>query len=477
MLQIAEELAFRGGHSPFFLFTGDNFGSAINHCEKRGIQYAYYDISQTKIIDSSQEDRISADAKTIDSRWVVITNWIKSRLKSSFAVMFAFYLIQFLNNRRFASGFLSQNKTDCIILIGDRHAGIETALVREGNLRGIPSLIVPFGFADEESSVVYRQALDNWKKTYGMETFLNRMIASIKPDWTYTHNAETLLWNPPSWLISASITGLIPHNPWTLGGGYAWRMAVESQYHKDSFCKQGVPREKIFVSGKPRYDRSARVWENKKLERRKIYNRFDFDDNKPLLICSVPQMAEHDLLSWSDHWDEVDFLFSSLAEQKSRVNVVLLLHPKSDYSQYLSRADQYSLQIAREYSYDQLIPVCDAFLATFSSTVTLAIACHIPVIVIDFFGLGYDFFDDMAGIAVCRQHEEMVATLYRLFSDDDYFQQMVNGQRLAADYWARFDGKSTERILDEIDKLIERGKEIQKLPKRKRRRKLPLWLQ
>lgn len=476
MLQIAEGIENRGIYSPLFLFTWEDGGRSIKICRERGYQYSLQGISEQSN-NSDGEIAKPVEKPTQISRWTSVTNRVKIKLKNSFAVMFLFYLIQFLKIKHFVSNFLSEKRVVCLVLIGDRHIGIETALVREGNLWGIPSLIVPFGFADEESSFVYRQALHNWQKIYGMTTYINRFIANIKPEWTYTHKGETLLWNPPSWLISASITGLMPNKPWTLGGGAAWYMSVESQYHKDSFCKQGVPRRKLFISGKPRYDSSAEMWKNQKTARSHICQEMNIDVNKPILVCSVPQMGEHDLLPWPEHWDEIDFLFSSLGELQPDVNVLLSLHPKSDFSQYEPRAKQYGLMIAQNHSYDQLIPVCDVFLATFSSTVTLAIACQKPTIVIDFYSLNYDIFDDMAGIVVCRKHEDMIAVLNRLFNDDEYFQQMVAGQTKSAEYWARFDGKSTERILDEIDLLIDQGKTIQKLPRRQRRKKLPPWSQ
>jgi len=475
MLQIAEGIESLGTYSPFFLFIWGNHRHSVEMCRDRGFQYLVRGDSGKTDFDSSGEEANSFE-KTI-APWTSLKNWIIAKLKKRFAVMFMFYVIQFLKDKRFASNLLSGTDVKCIILVGDRHVGVETALIQAGNLVGIPALIVPFGFSDEEGSVVYRRAIDDWQKIYGMETFLNRLTARIKPEWTYTQNGDTFLWNPPYWLLAARIAGIAPKRPWSLGGGEALRMAVESPYHRDNFLQQGVPAEKIFVSGKPRYDSAAEVWKNQKIERSQICRELNIDENKAMLVCAVPQMAEHDLLSWPEHWDEIDFLFSSLAELRPAVNAVLSLHPKSDFSKYAPRAEQFGLTLVRDHSYDQLIPVCDAFLATFSSTVTLAIACHKPVIVIDFYGLGYDFFDGMAGIVVCREHAKLVKALDRLFNDNENYQQMVSGQASSAKYWACFDGQATARILDEIEQLIEQGNEIQNLPGRQRRKKLPYWSQ
>ena len=475
MLPIAEEINYRGKYSPLFLITWADHAQSIQICKNKGYQFQVYGVLEKAGFIADKIETRGIDDHSSNSRLENISSWTKSKLKKIFIILFVFYFYQFNQDKRFARKVLSENDVDCILLIGDRHAGIETALVRAGNRRGIPSLIVPFGFSDPESSIVYRQALDNWQKIYGVDSFLNRLVANTWPEWVYTYRGETMLWNPPAWLLAAWMAGILPKNPWILGGGGAWCMAVESQYHQDIFRKQGIPAQKIFVSGKPRYDSSAQIWSRQPSEKAQMCRDLDIDIKNPLLVCAVHQSAEHGLLSWADHWAETDFLFAALAEIKSSVNVLLSLHPKSDFTQYTPRAQEYGLLIARDYQYDQLVPVCDIYLASFSSTVTLAIACHKPTIVLDFYGHNYDIFDNMPGIVVCRQHDEFQAILSRVINNQDYYDQLVEGQAKSAEYWARFDGKSTQRILNMIDELVEKGREIQKLPPRKRRQALPPW--
>ena len=152
------------------------------------------------------------------------------------------------------------------------------------------------------------------------------------------------------------------------------------------------------------------------------------------------------------------------------------MHPKSNFAEYAPRAERYGLVIAHQ-SYDQLIPISDVFVAAYSSTVTLAIAAHIPVIVVDFHNFDYDIFNDVNGIIIVRQREKFVSTLQRILNDQAFYQQLVDGQAQAAEYWVRFDGKATERILDLIDGLVTRGEEIRKLPRRQRRKAMHPWSQ
>jgi hypothetical protein len=477
MLHIAEKSAAQGKFSPMFLISWEDHARSVDICEARGYAYTLYGVLENPTIEPTHSE---FQAEIVPQSKMDISALIKrakSIVKSFSWVLLIWYLIQFNRDKRFAKKLLIKQNVACVLLIADRHAGIETALVEMANRHGIPSLIVPFAISDAEGSAVYRQATDGWPKIYGLDNYKNRVIARMKPEWVYTHNGVPLLWNPVPWLLAATISGIMPTNPWVLGGGSAWLMAVESQYHQDSFERQGAPVQKMFVSGKPRYDLAAQILQNQNLEQAKICQNFDFDESKSLLVCSVPQMAEHNVLPWLEHWQEVDFLFSSLASLKPDVNILLTLHPKSEYSQYLPRAEKYGLTIAREHTYDQLIPLCDIFVATFSSTVTLAIACQKPAIVIDFYGLGYDFFDQMPGIVVCRTHEEFNNDLTQIFSEQNVYERMAEGQALSAEYWARFDGKATERILDTVDELVAKSRAFRKLAPRKRRQVLPPWSQ
>jgi hypothetical protein len=477
MLYIADKIEDQGRFSPMFIFFWQNYARSVSICKERDYQYQIYAVSNKAETDTSHSKSQKNHQSHSISPSKNLSKWVKENLKRLFFVLLIWYWVQFNKDKRFARKLLTQYEIACVLLISDRHVGIETALVRMANILGIPSLIVPFGFADEESSVVYRQAQENWRKTYGMQSSLNRVIAIAKPNWVYTHDGDPLLWNPPSWLFAALMAGILPQLPWALGGGGAWRMAVESQYHKDSFMKQGIPSQKLFVSGKARYDYSAQIWDRQITERAELCRLLSLDNDKRILVCSVPQMAEHDLLPWPEHWAEIDFLFSSLANLKSHANVLLSLHPRSDINQYLPKAEKYGLIISRDYTYEHLIPLCDVFVATYSSTVTLAMACQKPSIVIDFYNLGYDYFDNVYGIEVCRTHNEFTEVLMRVFSNQIFYDQLVEGQAKSSEYWARFDGKVTERILDTVNELVAKGGEIRKLPPRKRRQALPPWSQ
>lgn len=469
MLEIARPLHANGIYRPVFVFDGPGYTAASAVCEQAGI--AYHGLgsasSQAQIEGQALPPAAQAPSHSTLAR---LFTWAKK----TFPAQFAFALLQYGRVWWRARRLLDEIQPRALLLIGDRHIGLETALVTQANRRGIPSLIVPFALSDRESGVIYRQAAPDWRRRYGMSGWLNRMMVRLRPGWSFTHGGETLLWQPPAALLAAAFWGLMPKNPWVLGGGAAWGMAVENQHARNDFIDQGVPRQKIFVTGKARYDRAAKIWQQRRTARQRLCAEWGLDAEKKLLVCAVPQFGEHDLLPWEQHWREIEFLFQSFAALMPHTNVVLSLHPKSDPAQYAPRAEKHGLLIAQQ-RYDQLIPISDLLVASYSSTVTLAIAAHVPVVVFDFHNFDYDFFDQVRGIQIVKQREEFQPALQRVLNDPAYYQQLVDGQAQAAEVWARFDGQAAQRTLDFLDELIARGRTARQLPPRQRRQALPPW--
>jgi len=466
MLEIADPLRKTGKYHPLFIFEGAGYSDAVEICHQLGIEYRT--IGRIGAKDASKSDTGERQLK----RQRVIIEWLKRR----FLVQLVMFIVQYGIEKRRAKRLLVETCPQAILLIGDRHAGIETSIVQQANRYGIPSLIIPYALSDLDGGVLLRMAVPDWKRKYGMKSWFNRTIARLYPEWSHLSKEQTLLWQPPAALLAAAFWGIMPAKPWIIGGGGSWAMTVESEHSKGGFLSQGMSGEKILVTGKPRYDRAAKVWQDRVGTRKHLCAELGLKAGKKLLVCAVPQFGEHELLPWDQHWIEVEFLFSVFSELLQITNVILSLHPKSDYAQYAPLADKYGLTIANQ-KYDQLIPISDIFVATYSSTVTLAIAAHIPVVIFDFLAFNSPYFNQVSGVEVIYQREQFLPKLQQILGDKDYYNQLVEGQRQAAKTWARFDGKSTERILDLIDDLVEQGREIRKLPRRERRKALPAWSQ
>jgi hypothetical protein len=348
---------------------------------------------------------------------------------------------------READALLERESVAALILIGDRQVGWETVLIKIANQRDIPSLIVPFAVSAPEISARLRLK----QRRYGMQSLSNRVAGTLFPHWVYKHEGKRLLFFPGIQAVVAWILGIMVENPWSLGGGEATRMAVESPHLRRMFVEQGVPEEKLVVTGKPSVDQTYEAMQP--ANQRIIREELGIPQAGQVLLCAVPQLAEHLLMPWPQHWQEIEFLLATF-DQLKNVSVVLSLHPKSNPSDYKPLADRYAATLAKRRIYE-LRPACDVFVATFSSTVMQAIGIGKPAVLVDFYGLDYTFYDDAPGVIVLRSRDQLESTLTRLFSDPQYYDRLAEAQRQQASEWILLDGKCTERVVGELYGLIE----------------------
>lgn len=338
-----------------------------------------------------------------------------------------------------------------LVVMGDRHVGYETAFIRAANERGIPSLILPFASSFPEAAAEPRLREEGFRRKYGVTTLGRAILASLFPRWVYRHKDQRMFFRPPVDALAAWWYGLMPQNPWTLGGGFATRMTVDSEESLAMFVRQGMDPAKMVVTGRPSADDVARTL--RLADPAIIRRELGIPEGRRVILCSVPQLAEHHLLPWNRHWEEIDFLFSTMTEQDAAV--VLSLHPKSDPENYQPRAEAAGALISTRRVYE-LLPACDIFVASYSSIVAPAIALHKPSVVVDFYDLGYPPYDGAPGVAVLRERKAFGPHLRKLLADPDFFAAQVRKQEAEGHRWAMLDGECTRRVKEELLRLVAR---------------------
>lgn len=337
-----------------------------------------------------------------------------------------------------------------IVTIGDRHVGFETALIALGNKLGIPTLIVPFAMSFPQAAAEPRFRQSNFKKMYGVYSITAKCIATLFPKWVYLYKGEPIFFRPPTEGLAAVCFGMMPKSPWIIGGGKAKKMAVESDAVRSMLIEQGMVTDKMVVTGKPSLDSIAKQLGH--IDTRKIREDHGLSGEERMILCSVPQLAEHDLLPWKEHWEEMEFLFSTLAQQPN-VKLVLSLHPKSDKSKYIPLATKCGAMITDHRIYG-VLPACDLFVASYSSTLAQAIALRKPSVVVDFYGLDYPLYKNTPGVTIVKTHEEFYPALTRLLEDDNAYANAVSDLQTQESRWAILDGHNTERVVAELQNLI-----------------------
>lgn len=369
-------------------------------------------------------------------------------------IAFLWHWLEYLRIGHKARRILRDERVAALVVLGDRHVGWETAFLKEANQLQISSLIIPYSLTGHKNAVAYRMALDDLH-LYRVNTPFRRFIQRKYPAWVYRDGDDTLFFLPLGNALPAQICGIMPENPWVLGGGNATRMAVESQQVQKMLFVQGVPAEKMVVTGRASVDQVSDTIESANPDA--IRNEMGNKSKQRILLCAVPHLAEHGMLPWDQHWAETRFLLETLTQQDA--TVILSLHPKSNPAAYQPLADEYGVVIAKRRAYE-LIPASDVFVATYSGTVMAAIGCGVPTVLIDFFGLEYNYFDAEPGIIVVKEHADLSPALTRLFTDPAYYAQLAAAQQTRGPKWILLDGQCARRVVDELYQLIDKSKQL-----------------
>ncbi|MCC6739422.1 MAG: CDP-glycerol glycerophosphotransferase family protein [Planctomycetia bacterium] len=443
-LPVARSLAARGGPAPVFYLDPKHAPATAPVLASEGMTAVGPEGAPFVPAATAQAPAAGAPEDEEDGGEPLLKSARKSL--SRFVPEFLRGLRHYRRVRRTARSILDRlPRLRALLLVSDRRVGIETALVCEANARGIPSLILPFAASFPEAIAETRYRDEQVRRKHVVAGPWRTRLARRHPGWVFRHKGCRLFYAPPGNLLAAQWCGMMPRNPWTLGGGFATRMTVDSERSRAMFVEQGTPAEKMVVTGKPSGDDIAR--ELKAADPARVRRELGVPADRRLILCSVPPLAEHGRLTWEAHWKEIEFLFRTLGA--TGASVVLSLHPRSDPEPYRARAAAAGAILASRRVYE-LIPACDIFVAAYSSTVAQAIAVHKPAVVVDFYGLGYPVYDTAPGTAVIRDRDALAGALRRLLEDPAFYGERRREQELRGGDWAVLDGGCTARVVGEL---------------------------
>ena len=107
----------------------------------------------------------------------------------------------------------------------------------------------------------------------------------------------------------------------------------------------------------------------------------------------------------------------------------------------------------------ELVPLCDFFVASISSTIRWAIACGKPVLNYDVYRYRYvDDFGKVGGVLTVEEQGDFLAALNRLAEDKDYLREMSAKQRALSERWSYLDGKCCARMVALVRELLPAAK-------------------
>ena len=330
------------------------------------------------------------------------------------------------------------------VFAGDRSVAYNLALLKAFHEIGVRTLIPPISFVSGPERLLASRRRDvsyhcpgrgkfrtHYPNLYHFDRFTGKRVGF----YTVIETAE---------FTKADIHS---SNPWALGAGYIDSLLVDGKRTENQLIQLGCHAEKIKITGHGSHDKLFETVSRKDEIRSRFIEKYDLHPDRRTLILSMPQLGEHNLLSWEQHWQEVDFLCSELG--RLDVSILVSLHPKMDRRKYEPIAIANGLHLVDE-PLREFIVVADLFVSTFSSTVYWAVLCGVPPLVVDFYELNYTDNDWLKGIQIVREREALVPRISETLFNQKLTEDIRTRCKEDAEQIAPFDGKAMERIIGSI---------------------------
>ena len=342
-----------------------------------------------------------------------------------------------------ALGFLGQLKPSCLVTSDGRMPNWELPLLAACQELGIPVVVPPIALAGDRYTLTRRRR--------GPQNH-----AELHPRLWREHPAQAVwdpkqgrhvLYYPAPLLPVLHELGLLPPNPWLLGGGLVDLVLVESRRALGERLEQGQDPERVMVTGHLGHDVLFAGYDQKERLRRELIQAHGLEPREPLVLVALPQLGEHGTLGWERHWQEIRFLAQTLGELPAQV--LISLHPKMDPAAYAFLEEEYGLRLAHD-RLSGILPAADLFMASYSSTVPWATLCRVPALVFDFYNIDFKLFDDLPGVVKVTARQDLAPEATKILTDARWRESLRQAQEKGAPALSPFDGRCGQRILEAI---------------------------
>ena len=227
---------------------------------------------------------------------------------------------------------------------------------------------------------------------------------------------------------------------------------VQGEYEKRILLKQGYPKEKVVVTGQPRYD--LLYYADRIYDKKQIFKQLNLDVNKELIVWTTQTHG----LSLEENKKNIDAIYSTVKSLKN-VQLVIKLHPGEDQRAALYKKDKSVNTIIKGKGMDTyaLLYAGDLMVTRHSTTAMEAVALNKPVIVLNLSGEPdpVEYVEEGVALGVYKE-EDLKIAIKRLLKDDSELAK--NRAKYIERYLYKIDGKASERVVNVIGEMIANGR-------------------
>jgi hypothetical protein len=342
-------------------------------------------------------------------------------------------------------------KPDCVIISEDGVSS-EFRFVSVAARLGIRIVTVPYGYnmrADIEHDLGRKQADGSLVMAEGRAGALLRRLA---PHWIKTGRFAGAVMFPSDYILAAEMVGVTVPDPWIVHGGLADILCVEGEIALERYRKQRVPEAKLRLTGSPYCDEMHDSIASDPAASEGYRAARPIEDGVLRILVSWFPSYHDDYREKSEYptYEEMSLELLRFLFGLKSAKVTLSLHPavSGTHRDLLMSA---GIPVTDEYVIG-LIPKNDLFVTYFSSTIRWALAAGKPVVNYDAYKLHIDSFDS-PGFVTTDSAAHFKETLTELVENPDSYRSLAAQAIAAAPGWGLMDGRCTDRIIAEIERL------------------------
>ncbi len=362
-----------------------------------------------------------------------------------------YYLRHHRQRARFIHGVLRDTDARLMILAGDM-VGYDTSdCIKAAHDQGVRVVLVPSTMSNglEQAEVYFNDP------AYHLNSLVNIAAAWRHPRWVRRHRGKSILRRPGGDVFAMESLGSAPPLPWIFNSGAADAICVESEAMREYYLEGGLPAEQLVATGSLANDTLARSIRDTVPARRRLLEELQLPADDPFFLVAFPP----DFLYLTGGRPECDFKsyeeltrfwLSTLKKIKNH-NIVIALHP-SVVRDSMLHLETERIKIA-SLGTAALVPLCDLFVASVSSTIRWAIAAGKPVVNYDVYRYRYTDYLKVPGVILVEEQSDFEAVMLRLANEPAFFAEIRRKQEACAHQWGVLDGNVGKRMLDLFDRL------------------------
>lgn len=270
------------------------------------------------------------------------------------------YYIKTRNKIKLTYQLFNKFKPDLIVLSEENtfcQTSIFTKIAQE---KSIPSVVLPYLLANQI------EFAENFYLTNEVKNLLDRIVVHFFPHWQFTYRNRKLILLPGWKALVMEMMKISPPKPWVIHSGYTDGIAVESIYMKKYYVNNGLPENKLVMTGSIVDDYFFEIQKNIGTYKKRLYKSLHFADT-PLILCALPSpMLARLNYSYDNYKKLLEFWVTSLIKIE-RFSTIFNLHPHIDYES-IKYLEKLGVRFNRQ-DIARFVPLCDIFIASSSSTI------------------------------------------------------------------------------------------------------------